>query len=42
MTHYIADNNFSIFIEFEPGFNIKELINYTKKVAVQSDLISYH
>ena len=31
MTHYVVDNDFSIFIEFEPGFNIKEMINYKKR-----------
>ena len=31
MTHYVAYNNFSIFIEFVPGSNIEEIINYIKK-----------
>ena len=42
MTHCVTDNDFSIFIEFEPGFNIKEMISYIKKAAVESDLYSYH
>ena len=33
ITHYVADNDFSIFIEFEPCFNIKEIIKYIKKTA---------
>ena len=42
ITHYVADNDFSIFVEFEPCFNIKEIIKYIKKAAAESDLYSYH